>query len=58
MVKNLDAPGKVYLPPASTPSKGLAGACSRCKISEIWAADKKMEEESPRFRHGGRILLG
>jgi hypothetical protein len=33
--------GKVYAPPASTPSKGLTGACSRCKNPEIGAADKK-----------------
>ena len=32
--------------------KGLR-VCSRCKNSEIGAADKKMEEKSPRARHGG-----
>ena len=34
--------GKVCAPPASVPSKGLTGVCSRCKNSEIGAADKKM----------------
>jgi len=38
----LDAGGKVCAPPASVPSKGLTGVCSRCKNSEIGAADKKM----------------
>ena len=50
-------PGKVYAPPPSTPSKGLTGPCFRCKNFEIGAADKKMEEKSPRVRHGGGQLL-
>jgi len=49
--------GKVCAPPASVPSKGLTGVCSRCKNSEIGAADKKMEENSHALGTGGRKLL-
>jgi hypothetical protein len=32
---------------------GIINFQTRCKNSEIGAADKKMEEKSPRSRHGG-----
>ena len=50
-------PASPTAPPASVPSKGLTGVCSRCKNSEIGAADKKMEENSLALGTGGRKLL-
>ena len=57
-VKKLDAPGEsLRAPPASTPSKGLTGACSRCKNSEVGAADKKRRKNLHALDTGGARKL-
>jgi len=52
-------PGKVYTPPASMPSKGLTGACFRCKNPEIGAADKKRRKNLHALGTGGaqRVII-